>query len=327
MNKKLLLDLFRLPSRSHHESLVQEYIIEYLRDNDILFKKDKKGNIFNISRKNIPILSAHMDTVQDSIDVKLTNFIKIRGDVLSGYGVIGGDDKCGIYIILEMLKSKQVNFVFSTCEEAGGLGMQYFVESNNLSNIPYGIVLDRRGGSDILCSKNDYGVSEFETMLESIGEVFKYESALGMWSDEDILSEKISCANLSVGYYNPHEKTEFVRLDELENAKDFTWAIIKNINEKFKAPNKTITVYGRHGYCREELEGYDDYFSGWTCELCGSIDYYNTSYIQIIEKNICEDCLRELHLEIHGAEETEEELNNTEEIEDLALLEDYSDNK
>tara|TARA_Y100000310_G_C20657060_1_gene802516 strand:+ start:28 stop:1011 length:984 start_codon:yes stop_codon:yes gene_type:complete len=323
MNKRLILDLFRLPSRSRHESLIQEYIIKYLKDNNILFKQDENGNIFNISKKNTPLLSAHMDTVQDSVDVKLTEFIKIRNEcILSGYGVIGGDDKCGIYIILELLKSRQVNFVFTTCEEVGGLGMEYFVKNNNLSHIPYGLVLDRRGNSDILCMKNDYGVEELDTMLEAIGKVFGYESALGLWSDADILSGKISCANLSVGYYNPHDKMEFVRLDELEKAKDFTWAIIKNIDKKFKSPNKTITVYGKYGRRGTEWDEYSHYgtdYYDWDCELCGVTDYY-TSYIKAIEKNVCSDCLQNLHSEIHETNEVDED----EEIENLALLADFS---
>ena len=80
------------------------------------------------------------------------------------------------------------------------------VELKDLDHILYCIVLDRRGGSDILCTDNDYGTKEFETILKEIGKVYDYKPTRGLWSDTDILSDLLCCANLSVGYYNPHQK-------------------------------------------------------------------------------------------------------------------------
>jgi len=120
---------------------------------------DEVGNIYGFNYKNKPMVSAHTDTVQNVVDGELLKFIKIRNDILSGYGVIGGDDKCGIYAILKLLKEgEKVNFLFSVSEETGGSGSQYFIQENAslISSVPYCIVLDRKGNSDIIGLRNFY---------------------------------------------------------------------------------------------------------------------------------------------------------------------------
>lgn len=243
MDTKLLLDIFHVPSQSTEEEKMRAFIQKYLEEHNIPYEIDDYGNLYNLSDESMPILNAHMDTVQDSNDGKLQKFAKIRNGILSGYGVIGGDDKCGIFIILETLKTHPVNFIFSVEEEIGTRGITYFMNNNNISNFPYAITLDRQGSSDIICYQNDYGTLDFEDTLENIGSRFGYKGAVGLFSDADQISDQISCANLSVGYYNPHQKSEFVNLADLENALKFTRAIIEEVDEKFKAPAKKYSYH------------------------------------------------------------------------------------
>jgi len=297
MDKKLLLEIFKIPARTKQESKMRDFIKKFLNKLRIPFSVDAKGNLYNVSNSNSPLLSAHMDTVQDAIDARLTSFINIHGNYLSGYGVIGGDDKCGILIILELLKvKKDLNFVFSVEEESGGNGMMTFVANNDLLNIPYGIVLDRRGGNDILCEKNDYGVKEFEDTLTEIGKLYGYKSAVGTFSDADYLNEQMSVANLSVGYYNPHMKSEFVKLNELKNAMDFTWQIVKNVKTKFKIP-QSYKKYGYYGGDYGSVYEDEDYREDFKCSSCGSFSWENI-YLQTIKKYLCKNCFIELYAEI-----------------------------
>lgn len=288
MDKKLLLNIFKIAAPSNSEYKMAEFIENFLKENKINFTTDSEGNIFNVDNKNTPLLSAHMDTVQGDIDTKLTNFIKIRGNVLSGYGIIGADDKCGIYIILNLLRQRKLNFIFSVGEETGAHGIRHFISKTDLRNIPYGIVLDRRGSGDIICSKNDYGIQEFETVLTEIGKVFKYSPAMGTFSDADFLNEKISCANLSVGYYNAHSKDEFVLLDELNNAECFVFSIVKNVKEKFKKPEK-YSAYGNYNSpYNSGYDNFDDFGDLYTCVFCKeAVDIF---YLQTIEKYVCKAC-------------------------------------
>jgi len=303
MDKKLLLDIFRVPSMSGSEEGMAFYIKEYLKKLDIPFKTDAIGNIFYYEYEGKPLLSAHMDSVQDIDDASLTRFIKIRGNrVLSGYGVIGGDDKCGIYIILQLLKSMKVNFLFTVEEETGGAGSRNFIKDNDISHLPYGLILDRRGSGDIICEFNEYGTLEFEKVLEGIGEPFGYSKNTGTFSDGDYISEQISCANLSVGYYNWHSKTEFVDLEDLERAFDFTYAIVTNVTAKFDKPEKDLSGYnkfiGRHDY----MYGMDEsFYEGIEeqnyCDFCGN-GTLKWKKLRSINRIACEECFKKLEDEI-----------------------------
>lgn len=307
MDYNLLLKLFKIPSRSHQEEVMSGFVEKQLTNLKVWFKKDKIGNLSNLTCWGAPLLSAHMDSVQDEIDVKLIDFAKIRGELLSGYGVIGADDKCGIYIILDLLKKRKFNFVFSVGEEAGGIGIRSFIEDNKLKGITYGLVLDRRGSDDIICTKNDYGTPEFQARLEEIGSSFGYSSEFGTFSDADYLSRRISVANLSVGYYNAHQKSEFVSIKALENARNFVLHILENLNTYFAKPKKRL-VRGFQGYLSQYNDddlGYSsqcndddlDDFVEWRCTACGTIDY-DVRYIDSIRRNLCLICIRSLKGEI-----------------------------
>ena len=213
MNKELLIDIFKIPAPSGFEDMMSFFVKNKLKEMNIDFQEDETGNIYNISHNGSPLLSAHLDTVQDDVDVKLTDFIRLKQGIISGYGVIGGDDKCGIFLILEALKyNNKINFVFFVQEESGGVGSSFFIRKNTLSNIPYCLVLDRRGNGDIICTSNNYGTKDFETFLIEIGKEFSYKKSAGTFSDADNLNSLISCANISVGYYNAHTKNEYVNI-------------------------------------------------------------------------------------------------------------------
>ncbi len=211
--KKLLLELFKIPAPTGKEIGVQVFIMNFLDRHNIPYHVDKMGNIFNILQDERPLLSAHMDTVQHMKDCRNIKLITLKGNILKGKGVIGGDDKCGIFIILQLLLTREeldFNFLFTVEEECGGHGAREFVERQDLSHISYGLILDRRGNGDILCILNNYGTMKFEDALWLIGDEFGYEPEMGIFSDANYLREWFSCANLSVGYYNAHTKYEYV---------------------------------------------------------------------------------------------------------------------
>jgi len=301
MDNELLLSLFKIPAPTRQEAGISDFIKDFLKKESVPFKEDGFGNIFNLTNPKAPLLSAHLDTVQDETDSALSKFIKIRDHFISGYGVIGGDDKCGLYIILELLKGgDKLNFVFSTGEESGGTGIRYFMKTQDISKLPYGLVLDRRGSDDIICTENEYGILDLENYLLRIGELFGYTKSSGTFSDADFISEQISCANLSVGYYSPHSKNEFVNTQELAVALNFTHSIIKNVERKFAAPRKK---FSRSGFY--ELEGnvvdYSEYLKKeddyQVCEECGSLvdDFV---VMKRSRKLVCADCYNKIEADV-----------------------------
>ena len=294
IDENLLLDIFKISSPSNKEDKMKAFIKAYLTINTIDFDTDKMGNIFNLNIKDAPVLSSHMDTVEDVIkDSHLMKYVRIYedpeyGKYLRGYGVIGGDDKCGIFIILSLLKKyhNKLNFIFSVNEEHGMTGIKAVVDDQKFDNVTYGIVLDRRGAGDIICVDKNYGTKLFEDELKRVGTNFGYKPAAGASSDAGYIAEKVSCANLSVGYYNPHTKKEFVILEDMKNAMDYTENIISELNSKFAPPAKKTYDY---------TSGYS---SARTCKICYASEY---SYKAVLKWSvpfkayICVECIGKMN--------------------------------
>lgn len=241
INLNFLLELLKIPSRSGEEIEISKFIRNFLDSKNIKYKQDEIGNIYNISQENAPLLCAHMDTVQTILDSTKLDSINMNEGIIKGDGIIiGGDDKCGIYIILNLLQGYNINFLFCVQEEIGSIGSEAFMMQNDISHIPYGLVLDRKGNSDIICVENNYGTKEFENSLLELGEKFNYKKAKGMGSDADYLSRDISCANLSVGFYEAHTQNEYINLIDLNNAESFIRCILDNLKMSFNAPDIEI---------------------------------------------------------------------------------------
>lgn len=287
IDEGLLLNIFKIGSPSHKEQKMADFIKNFLSINTIDFTTDSTGNIFNISFEDRPLLSAHMDTVQKEVDSYLAELCRIRtypdgNRILKGLGIIGGDDKCGIYLILELLKIyKNFNFVFSVEEEVGGKGIQEFARGRDFSKIPYGIVLDRRYGTDIICEKNNYGSKEFEDALYEIGKKYKYTPSTGSFSDANTISNFISCANLSAGYHNPHSTHEYVDLYDLLNAGKFTEEIINTITKRYDAPKSKTTAFDYKSKYPLNSTGYTGrYYGSSSWEDSDYGEYWKDEYLR-----------------------------------------------
>lgn len=164
MNKERLvntfLDLVKIPSPSGNERRVADYILNFCNANGIEVYEDNAnieyggnaGNVVAILRcenKKRLMFSAHMDTVLpcDEINPILEDGV-IRSD---GTSILGGDDKCGIAAMLEMmLNAKALSdrpeliFVFSFGEENGLNGPKY-MDTEQLGKIDGAYILDSSG--------------------------------------------------------------------------------------------------------------------------------------------------------------------------------------
>lgn len=270
--KKLLLDLFHLYGPSVREEPVLDFIKSYLEDNKINYKQDENGNIYCLNYLNEPLLSAHTDCVGTEEAGHYVSFIDLypygKDEILKGIGNIGADDKCGVFLILLMLKSRQINAVFSVCEEIGGAEGINFLTSHIRDNevfksIPYCLVLDRKNKGDIICSENCYGTKEFENELVKIGKEFGYKPTKGSISDMNTIRKYMNGCNLSVGYYNPHSNTEFASLNELYNCWKYINKIIDELPRNIKAD----------GYSETQVSKYYPYYSSKKYDTSSSWDW------------------------------------------------------
>ena len=174
---------------------------------------NKDGFVF--AQGTFPVLLvAHLDTVHKELP-KTFEYDNVM-DVLSSPQGIGGDDRCGVYMIFEVLKKYNCSVLFCEDEEIGCVGAEKFTKSDISKNLEFNYIIefDRRGKNDAVfyeCA-ND----EFEAFITK----GFYKSAYGSFSDISTIAPHLGCAavNLSCGYYNAHTNTEYVVLHEMQES-------------------------------------------------------------------------------------------------------------
>lgn len=169
------------------------------------------GDGFLYAKGTIPILLvAHMDTVhkQKIKDI----FYDEEQEILWSPQGIGGDDRCGVYIICKILGEKhRPHVLFLEDEEKGGVGAKKCVQTLKAPNVRYMIEIDRRGSDDCVFYRCDN--EKFTEYVESFG----FEKAIGTYTDIVDLSKewKIASVNVSAGYYNEHTLQEYICYDDV----------------------------------------------------------------------------------------------------------------
>lgn len=230
----VLKKMYTIHAPSSKEGKLGRYIIALLRGMGIQYTVGRKGEIYNI-KAGLPLLCAHTDQVQRipcTHTIQNNNYIYgMGGHKQSG---LGADDKNGVWILLNLIKkySDKVSFLFSTMEEVGGMtdGFMLNLGREITDTIPYALIFDRKGGSDIIGFDNEYCMKDLNNDVAKYGCLFDYTSAIGIWSDCDHISKYVPCVNLSCGYYAPHSDQEYTNINELINALDFGACLLDNLN-------------------------------------------------------------------------------------------------
>lgn len=221
----------------------------------ILKKKYKKddvinGNGFLYARGNDVLLTAHMDTTPNVGGKKRKRVQNVlvechkkgkgkESHVLSSPQGIGGDDRCGIYMILRILNDTEFrpSILFCEDEEIGCIGSSKFAETeyiSEISNLKFLIELDRRGNDDLVFYDDEN--EDFHIWCEK---VTGYKESYGSCSDiSNLMPEsKRSGVNLSCGYYDEHTLEETVVLEEMLNTLKATKKLVeasKTLSEPFE---------------------------------------------------------------------------------------------
>lgn len=216
------------------------------------------------------LLVAHMDTVHK----KLPQFFLYDTEkkALSSPQGIGGDDRCGVYMIFKVIKKYNCSVLFCEDEEIGMVGAGKFVKSDLAKDLQFNYIIefDRRGSNDAVFYDCDN--PEFE---EFITKEF-YQTSFGSFSDISTIAPALGCAavNLSCGYYNAHTKDEYVVMEEMENSIYVTCKILDRTTDE----DKFEYIEAEHSYHYGEF-GWDDYFGYDYKSLRNKDMYYMFEYI------------------------------------------------
>jgi len=306
-----LKDILAIQSYSGQQFRMFAYIIRAL--NSLNIKYDViNGNIYATKGDAdfYPCVVSHMDTVHKIVS-DLT-VLEINGN-LTGFNKntmlptgIGGDDKVGIFITLECLKTfDNIKAVFFRDEETGCNG-SYDCEEDFFIDCGFVLQCDRQKYGDFVT--NACGVklsdSDFQSSISSILKKYKYKFTDGGMTDVMALKEiGVNCAmaNISCGYYNPHSENEYVNIKEVAlvlsmvkqiiielEGLSFTCVYTQPIYNKvqYKAPYKSDYVFNKQTNDWDIVE-YEN--ETMVCDGCGIEQ--TLEYIDDFDCHLCSRCL------------------------------------
>lgn len=257
---ELLRSLYEIHSPSGAEDEITEFIIKWVGEHvpEASVELDEDNLNLYITKgqsDTYPCLVAHTDQVQAEYPDDYKVF-KVGDHLLTGYSTehkrfcgLGADDKNGIWVALRCLELEPVlKVALFSAEEVGCQGssqarMEFFDDCR------FVLQADRRGASDfITCIGNTQLCTEEFAQAAGI-EQYGYHEENGMMTDVLTLADmglKVSCANMSCGYYEPHTDREYTVIPDLMNCLDLVLHIIHTCTEVYPSPQPVD--YGMIGF-------------------------------------------------------------------------------
>ena len=258
---QLLRQLYAIHSPTGYEwsmiQFVREYISKHIPEAVVRF--DKLGNLYITKGEagvGYPTLACHLDQVQrlhsDDFEVREEN------GTLYGWSEqnqlregLGADDKNGIWVCLRCLEEcPRLKVFMAVGEEKGCIGsnradMSFFKDSL------YVLEPDCKGGEEIHTNLKGIPCAspEFEQILLESNSQFsivnsQFTITPGKGSDIFALTLndiEVSCANIPVGYHNPHKEDEYTIISELEHTHSFIRYFVTTEHRRFPHIYKTET--------------------------------------------------------------------------------------
>lgn len=237
------------------------YLVQWLKENNIEFFVDEHKNVYATKQESVlippdfyfPCVIAHTDTVHDidTINIREEQLSNTQGELKLSYKAyndlgnptgIGGDDKCGVFACLTLLKElPYLKAAFFVSEETGCHGSKKAKEEF-FDNVGYGIQFD--APENWMITEKCFGQvlfdrdSEFfEKVDQVLNEGMNNEDMQYMvhpYTDVYALRTKFnfSCINFSIGYYNYHTKNEYVVVEDVFNGIDMGKKMIESLGYK-----------------------------------------------------------------------------------------------
>ncbi len=298
---ELLKKLYQISSPSGQERAMQKFIIDYCKKlQDVVAVKDKTGNIYITKGedKTYPCIVAHIDEVHPKNNNKE---IVIHNNVLLGLDRkamkqtgIGADDKNGIWVALNLLTTQKVlKCAFFVGEEVGCIGSEK-ANMDFFANTRFVLQCDRRNAADFINNASNVELCDKDFYDRCHASKFGYKPTNGLQTDVVTLKKKglkVCAANLSCGYYNPHQEAEMTRFDELQNCLALCEHIITTVTEV-----QTHIYTPRTSATNTFLHDFDDY--GYFLHSKHHSEWYeqNEQLKQVAETDIIDDYMRLLEL-------------------------------
>lgn len=250
--RRIFMNLARVNTPSGCEYRIMPYIIRVLMNNGFRVSFDQNFNIIahNGWRRGEkwPLLCAHCDTAGyypkiETLDLTYNarrKTIHVSGD----YETLGGDDKSGVAIILRLVEEAKLKgykfVVLITRGEENQKGARY-TNKSIYKMLKYCITIDRRNAADVVyhIQGKDIGEASFIewVALMAPDEIQNDVNIIkSVYSDARATAEFINSVNISCGYYIPHSKEEYVKLDDMYNSLNWVRRLLEYPYDTFYLP-------------------------------------------------------------------------------------------
>jgi tripeptide aminopeptidase len=260
-NLQLLKDVLSVPTKTYKEDLMVNYLVQWLKENNIEYYVDEYKNVYATKQESVlippdfyfPCVIAHTDTVHDidTINIREEQLPNTQGELKLSYKAyndlgnptgIGGDDKCGVFACLTLLKElPYLKAAFFVSEETGCHGSKKAREEF-FDNVGYGIQFD--APENWMITEKCFGQILFDRdseFFEKVDQVLTegmvkedMQYMVHPYTDVYALRTKFnfSCINFSIGYYNYHTKNEYVVVEDVFNGIDMGRKMISSLGYK-----------------------------------------------------------------------------------------------
>lgn len=256
---KFLKEVLSVPSYTGKEEMMVQFIVDWLKSNNIEHYVDESYNVYAIKKDGTlnsndyyPCVVSHTDTVHDldSINIKEEMLPNADGELklsLKAYDDfgnptgIGGDDKCGIFACLELLKEMpNLKAAFFVSEETGCHGSRK-ADKRFFSDVGYAIQFDAPEnwmvtetcfGKRLFDKSSDFFQTCDGILNENMSDRKEYMSHpyTDVWALKGLFD--FSCINFSIGYYKYHTANEYVVIEDTFNGTDIGKKMIEQLGYK-----------------------------------------------------------------------------------------------
>ena len=260
-NIDFLKEVLSVPTQTYKEDLMVEYLTNWLTENNIAFYKDTHNNVYATKQESqelpedfhFPCVISHTDTVHEICNLNIREeFLpnaqgeeKLSLKAYDNIGLpvgIGGDDKCGVFACLTLLKDlPNLKAAFFVSEETGCHGSNKS-DPEFFKNVGYGIQFD--APENWMITEKCFGQILFDRDSEFF-EVCDKVLTEGMvkedmdymvhpYTDVYALRGKFnfSCINFSIGYYEYHSRNEYVVVEDVFNGIEMGRKMIELLGNK-----------------------------------------------------------------------------------------------
>lgn len=260
-NTELLKEVLSVPTKTYQEEKMVEFLVNWLTENNISHFVDEFNNVYATKQESqdlpedfyFPCVISHTDTVHniDTINIFEEMLPNAQDELKLSYKAyndqgnptgIGGDDKCGVFACLTLLKElPNLKAAFFVSEETGCHGSMKANE-DFFQNVGYGIQFD--APENWMITEKCFGQVLFDRDTEFFEKCDKVltegmdnslmQYMVHPYTDVYALRTKFdfSCINISIGYYNYHTKHEYVVVDDVFNGIEMGRKMIEGLGNK-----------------------------------------------------------------------------------------------